>query len=124
MRKHGHRSGLEDAVDTQLKNLKTEYEYEPADKKVKFIEPEKHRTYLPDFVLSNGIIIETKGRFVPPDRKKFQLIKKQHPNIDIRFVFSNPNTKLRKKSKTTYATWCEKYGFKYAKKLIPIEWLT
>ena len=34
------------------------------------------------------------------------LIQQQFPDIDIRFVFSNMNTKLYKGSKT-YARWCE-----------------
>ena len=43
--------------------------------------------------------------------------------LDIRFVFSNPNTKIYKGSKTTVAQWCEKYNFKYATKYIPTAWL-
>ena len=50
-------------------------------------------------------------------------IKKQHPNLDIRFVFSNSNSKLRKGAKTTYADWCVKHGFLYADKDVPEEWL-
>jgi len=78
---------------------------------------------LPDFKLPNGIIVETKGRFVLADRKKHKLIKEQHPELDIRFVFSNSNTKISKKSKTTYGAWCEKLGILYADKTIPEEWL-
>ena len=50
------------------------------------------------------------------------LIKEQYPHLDIRFVFSNPNHRLYKGSATTYADWCEKNGFKYAKQLIPASW--
>ena len=50
--------------------------------------------YKPDFVLPNGIIIETKGQFLSSDRTKHKLIAKQNPLLDIRFVFSNPNTKI------------------------------
>ena len=73
--------------------------------------------------LSNGVIVETKGRFVTADRQKHKLIKEQHPTKDIRFVFSNPNAKIGKKSTTTYAMWCDKHGFKFAKGFIPKEWL-
>ena len=82
------------------------------------------RKYTPDFTLPNGIIVETKGRFTTYDRKKHLLIQKQHPDLDIRFVFSNPNSKLYKGSKSTYASWCEKNNFIYAKKLIPKEWIS
>ena len=59
------------------------------------------RTYTPDFELPNGIIIESKGRFVAADRKKHLLVQKQHPELDIRFVFSNSKAKISKGSKTT-----------------------
>lgn len=116
----GFKSGLEDVVAAQIKNrgLKVEYEVE----KISFIEPEHKRTYTPDFVLPNGIVIETKGRFTTEDRHKHQWVKEQHPHLDIRFVFSNPNTRIRKGSPTTYAMWCETNGFLYAKKLIPESW--
>jgi hypothetical protein len=82
----------------------------------------KHK-YTPDFKLSNGIYIETKGRFLLDDRKKHLYIKEQYPDLDIRFVFQNPKTKLYKGSKTTYANWCDKHGFKWAAKTIPLDWI-
>jgi len=119
--KHGYRSGLEDTVAEQLDMMRVKYTYEEL--KISYTVPESKHTYTPDFVLSNGIIVETKGRFVTADRKKHLLVKRQHPELDIRFVFSNPRCKISKLSKTTYADWCDKYGFKYAAKMIPQEWL-
>lgn len=119
--KHGYRSGLEDRISEQLKSLSVPFEYEKL--KVRY-EVNEVRSYTPDFkILHNGIIIESKGRFVAADRKKHLLIQKQHPFLDIRFVFSNSKSKINKGSKTTYAIWCEKNGFLYADKLIPKEWL-
>ena len=118
--KHGYRSGLEDRVSQKLKKLSVPVKYEEL--KIKY-EVHDFRTYTPDFELPNGIIIETKGRFVLDDRKKHLLIKKQHPDLDIRFVFSNSNAKINKGSKTTYGMWCDKNGFLYADKLIPEEWI-
>ena len=119
--KHGYRSGLEEKVSKQLQELGVEYEYEKF--KIAYSVNEI-RKYTPDFkILSNGIIVETKGRFLPADRKKHLLVKEQHPELDIRFVFSNSNAKLQKKSPTSYANWCDKNGFKWADKLIPQEWL-
>jgi len=93
-------------------------------KKIKYEIPSRTATYTPDFeLLDNGIIIETKGYFDVADRQKHLLIQKQHPELDIRFVFSNPNTKLYKRSPTSYANWCEKHGFQYASKSIPDAWL-
>ncbi len=82
-----------------------------------------YRTYTPDFILKNGIIIETKGRFLSADRKKHIAIKKQHPDLDIRFVFTNSRSKLQKGAKSSYGQWCDKYGFRYYDRIIPEDWL-
>lgn len=119
----GYRSGLEELVAAQLADLGVHAEYEPKDGKIKYVQPSKSRTYTPDFVLPNHIIIETKGRFVTADRQKHLMIKDQHPDLDIRFVFSNSRGRISKQSATTYADWCNKNGFQYADKLIPKEWL-
>lgn len=118
--KYGFRSGLEEAEAKTLGSRKVPFVYEGF--KIKY-RVEKDSNYTPDFLLTDsGIIIETKGRFVTADRQKHLLIQKQHPDIDIRFVFSNPNQRISKQSKTTYAMWCEKNGFKFAAKHIPVEW--
>jgi hypothetical protein len=81
--------------------------------------------YTPDFYLEDqNFYIETKGRFFPQDRAKHLLIRKEHPDIDIRFVFQNPKVKLSNKSKTSYAEWCEKHGFQYSGKQIPSSWFS
>jgi len=117
----GYRSGLEDAVSLQLKKLKIPFSYET--EKIRYLKPPKPSTYKPDFILSNGIVIETKGRFESNDRLKHLLVKEQNPGYDIRFVFSDSKKKIYKGSPTTYADWCNKYGFKYADKEIPKSWL-
>lgn len=119
--KHGYRSGLEDRISEQLKSLSVPFEYEKL--KIKY-EVNEVRTYTPDFKLPNGIIVESKGRFVAADRKKHLLVRVQNPFLDIRFVFSNSKAKISKGSKTTYADWCDKHGFLYADKLIPEEWIS
>jgi len=118
--KHGYRSGLENAVRDSLKDRKCNAKYECL--KIEW-EDLKYRKYTPDFLLPNGIIIETKGRFTPEDRMKHLRIKQQHPKLDIRFVFTNSRAKLRKGAKTSYADWCVKHGFLYADKDVPQEWL-
>lgn len=121
-KKYGYRSGLEHDNAEYLKSLGIEVKYEDPDSKIEWVDP-KVKTYTPDFVLPNGIIIETKGRFTLEDRNKHKYIKEQHPDLDIRFVFSNPNAKLRKGAKSSYADWCEKEGFQYAAKIIPKKWI-
>ena len=117
--KHGYRSGLEERVSKELDEAGVKYEYET--QKIKYC-VEEDRTYTPDFILPNGIIVETKGRFTTADRKKHLLIQKQHPDLDIRFVFQTSRAKLYKGAKTTYGQWCDKHGFMYADKSIPEEW--
>ena len=119
----GYLSGLESAVGSQLNSAKIVWEYEP--ERIPYVP--KNRTYTPDFVLttrSGGkIYIETKGRFLASDRSKHLLLKQQYPDLDLRFVFNNPNQKLYKGAKTTYGEWCEKHGFSFSKTSIPPEWI-
>ena len=119
-RKYGYRSGLEIKVAELLKELKVDYGYECI--KIEW-EDLAYRTYTPDFILNNGIIIETKGRFMAADRRKHIAIKKQHPKLDIRFVFTNSKAKLSKGAKSSYADWCIKNGFRYYDRIIPEDWL-
>jgi hypothetical protein len=116
----GYRSGLEQDTAKFLKERGVKFTYEQF--KIKWVDP-KTKTYTPDFVLENGIIIETKGRFISPDRAKHLAVRDQYPDLDIRFVFTNSKAKLYKGSKTTYGMWCDRYGFKYADRVIPNAWL-
>ena len=130
-RKYGFRSGLEEQVGAELRAAGVDYTFEE-----KVIEYAVHKVckYTPDFVLPNGIILETKGRFTTDDRMKHRAIREQFPELDIRFIFTNPNARISKRSNTTYAMWCERYGFQFAKAAtkaqlakgassIPAEWL-
>ena len=117
-----YRSGLEKTIAAQLRKFRIKFDYEKL--VILYTRPAQSSTYTPDFRLANGIIIETKGRFVVSDRKKHLLIRKQYGNkYDIRFVFSNAKAKIYKGSKTTYADWCIKYGFKFFNKTIPMKWI-
>ena len=120
----GYRSGLEDKISEQITNAELKVFYETD--KIQYTHPPRQSTYTPDFKLpkiGGFFYVETKGRFVTADRQKHLLIKQQHPEIDIRFVFSNQNSKIYKGSKTTYADFCRANGFKFAHRTIPEEWL-
>jgi len=123
VRKHNanrYRSGLEKVVAEYLKQNKKNFRYE--DLKIEWKDL-RYRTYTPDFILDNGIIVETKGIFDNEDRRKHLAVREQHPELDIRLVFSNARAKLYKGSKTTYAMWCEKNNFLYSHRVIPPDWL-
>ena len=119
--KYGFRSGLEEKVADYLTSKGVGFSFETL--KVPYVKPETKHIYTPDFILDNGIIIETKGRWLLDDRKKHLLIRKQHPNLDIRILFQNANAKISKGSKTSYADFCEKHGNPYAHREIPEAWL-
>lgn len=123
--KYGWRSGFEQDIAEQLKRAGVEFEYEPG--KLVFTQPAKQRSYTPDFVLTkkNGdpMVLESKGRWLTADRQKHLMVRDCHPDLDIRFVFTNAKARISKASKTTYAMWCDKQGFKWAHKVVPEEWL-
>ena len=120
------KSGLEEVIYNYLKDKKIHFSYEGM--KIKFELPTQKKSYTPDFPINNSFIVEAKGAFNSADRKKHKLVKQQHPEYDIRFIFSNAKTKIGKKSKTTYGMWCDLFGFKYhciqsTKKYLPDNWL-
>lgn len=80
-------------------------------------------TYKPDFILSNGVVIEAKGHFRPEDRKKLLAVKKQHPDLDIRLCFMRAKERLSKSKRSmTYGEWATRNRFKWCDKTIPQEW--
>ena len=89
----GYRGSLEHSIVKDLKKRRAKFEYETL--KIRW-EEIMYRSYTPDFILRNGIIIEAKGRFLPRERVRAIAIKKQFPYLDIRFVFSNSNAKIYK----------------------------
>lgn len=114
-----YKSGLEEQTKGHLESLGVPFEYEAF--RIPYVS-DPHR-YTPDFTLPNGIIVETKGLFDTKDRTKHLLVQRQHPTLDIRFVFTRSSTRISKVSKTTYADWCRKFGFQFADKTIPDAWI-
>ena len=122
LRSNGYKSQFELRIADQLAYLGCAFEYETL--KIGYTKPARESRYTPDFVLPNGVIIEVKGDFDVDDRAKHLLVKAQHPEYDIRFVFGSSKRKIRKGSPTSYADWCRKHGFQFADKEIPINWIT
>lgn len=120
MRKTKYRSRFEIGIARALAEKGVPFEYEQE----KLIYIPKPRTYTPDFYLpATNIYVEAKGHLDKGDRVKMQLIKEQHPELDIRFVFMNAKNKIYRGSKTTYAAWANRHGFQWAEGGIPEEWL-
>lgn len=120
-RKPAFRSGLETKTAADLTARGQRVAFETF--KLPYTIPASLHHYTPDFLLANGIIIETKGIFDVADRHKHVLIHQEHPDLDIRFVFYRAGSKLYKGSPTTYADWCDERGFRYSDKTIPEAWL-
>ena len=111
------RSKFEQRLALALKRAGVNFGYET--ERIGYL---KQHHYTPDFILENGVMLEAKGRFLSSDRAKHLLIKKQHPELDIRFVFMRSKNTLNKRSKTTYADWCDKHGFLWCDNAIPRDW--
>lgn len=105
------RSKLELKFEEILKDFEVEYDYEVT--KIPYTIPESKHTYTVDWTLLNGMLLETKGYLSDhQERYKYVLLQQQHPDLDLRFVFDNPN-KLCGGTKMTHAKWAEKYNFKW-----------
>ena len=114
-----YKSRFEKRFASDLKQRRIVFDYE----KHKFSYQPKIKNYTPDFYMPEfDLFVETKGFFNVADRVKHLLIKEQHPDVDIRFVFMNARNKIYKGSKTTYADWCNKHDFRWAEGAIPTEW--
>jgi hypothetical protein len=104
-------------VELHKKYPHLEYEKE----KIKYL---VEHSYTPDWKVKENVYLETKGRWTAHDRAKHLYIREQHPHITVYLIFQNPNNKLNRVSKTTYAEYCDKHGIPWATiDTIPEEWL-
>jgi len=124
---NGMRSKFEVQIAKELDDAGIKYEYEAI--QLEYQEPLRKnlaqcgecgstdlvRTgwYTPDFLLSSGIIIETKGRFTAADRRKMLAVIEAHPKERIVMLFMRDN-KIHKNSNTYYSDWCMKHDIEYA----------
>jgi hypothetical protein len=116
-----YRSIFEATVCAKLDEDKVKFEYETL--VIPYVVPEIRKTYTPDIILTNGIIIELKGQLTREDRAKHLYIKNQRPDLDIRFVLQNSRNKLYKTSKTTYGDWLTNNNFIWADRFVPVDWI-
>lgn len=116
-------------VRREIEPFKSPYELRISQKNPNLVyEPNRFKytvvhQYTPDWLLPNGIYVESKGRFMASDRAKMLHMKKQHPEVDIRLLFQRAGRPLYTGSKTTYGAWASKHGFEWAEgEIIPPEW--
>ena len=114
-----YRSGLEERVADLLSGLGVTYEYES--EKISYV---IQHHYTPDFILPNHTVLECKGYWDAADRRKIKKVKEDNPDLDLRMVFQSPYNTISKKSKTTYAQWCERHDIPWTHfHDIPLDWL-
>ena len=128
-------SKLEERVAKQLEEKGVKYEYEP----IKLIwrdrfprakcsecggtEVYQQRSYTPDFVLGNGIIVEVKGRLTRRDRRILIGVVRCNSEIDLRIIFDKDN-RINKGARSRYSDWARRNNFKWSiKGEVPTEWL-
>ena len=76
-------------------------------------------------ILPSGVMLECKGYWDTDDRRKIKAVKTLNPDLDLRMVFQAPYNTISKKSKTTYAQYCERLNIPWTSfHNIPLEWLT
>ena len=108
-RKSTYKSGLEKRFAELLLKHGVKAKYE-----AKTFEFVKVAHYKPDWELAENLYVETKGYFSPSNRGNLLSFREQHPNVEIILVFEEPYNRLSSKSKTTYAAWATKHGFRWS----------
>lgn len=112
------KSGFERTLATQLTSSGVKWDYEAV--KVPYT---LDGTYNPDFrLIKSGILIEAKGLLDRESKRKMLAVKRQHPELDVRFVFMSVDKKIPG-SKQTHGEWAKKNGFPFAEIRVPEEWL-
>lgn len=113
----GFKSGFERTVDANLRSRGVKFTYETLE-----LPYTLHGVYHPDFILSNGVIVEVKGFLDRESKRKMIAIRKQYPDLDLRFLFSEGAKKVPG-TKQTHAQWASRTGYPWAEEVIPEDWL-
>ena len=123
-----YRSGFEERIAAAFAKRKIAFTYESTT--LKYVTPPvpaKTHKYTPDFIFKrkdgHEILVEAKGYLKAVDRKKMKLVRKDNPDLDIRFLFMDGHRTLTTKKKRqcgkdglpfkskTYGDWAEDKGF-------------
>jgi hypothetical protein len=115
------RSKFEESIWEAAKRIRRNIQHEPH-----FIPYVMKGSYLPDFIIKTKsgkyIYVEAKGYLDAAACKKMKAVKASNPDLDIRFVFQDPNGKRNRRAILRNWEWAEKHKFPWAAKTIPLEW--
>ena len=80
--------------------------------------------HVPDFLLPNGLLIETKGVMDVTYPQKVELLAVCHPSVMKRYrvCFGNADLITPKRGTLTYAQWAHKQGITWCEGDIPESW--
>ena len=81
------------------------------------------RNYTPDFKIGD-VFVEVKGYWPPSDRAKLLAVFKSNPETMLFVALERPALTISKKSKTTYAQWCDNNRIPWCPVPIPQQFLT
>lgn len=113
-----YKSGFERSLTTSFKSLGIKFKYEST--QIPYV---LERTYTPDFELvDHGFFVEAKGLLDRDSKAKMIAVKKQHPEIDVRFCFMDAKKKIPG-TKQSHGEWATKNGFLWCERELPEEWL-
>lgn len=112
-----YKSGFERSFEANLRSRKIKFEYE------KLVLPYVlEREYHPDFTFpEHDFIIETKGLLDRESKAKMLAVKRQYPDLDLRFVFMRADKKIPG-TRQTHGEWAARNGFIYAEGTAPEFW--
>lgn len=112
-----YKSGFERSFEANLRSRGIKFRYESI--KVPYV---LERTYNPDFeMVDYAFLIETKGLLDRDSKAKMIAVKKQNPDLDVRFVFMKADKRIPG-TKETHGAWASRNGFLWAESTAPEEW--
>lgn len=133
-----YRTEFEALTAEYLLSRDISFEYEPARLRYKDKDGRKRITQ-PDFHLKpksndphGGMFVEAKSLLKHDHLSRYEHLKEQRPDLDIRFVFEEPDRTISHYSvddgggetrAVSYAEWADMNGFKWAGETIPNAWI-
>jgi hypothetical protein len=133
-----YRTEFEATTADYLLSQNISFEYEPARLHYKDSDGRK-RIAQPDFHLKpksndphGGMFVEAKSLLKHDHLPRYELLKEQRPDLDIRFVFEEPDRTIShfgvvddegQTRAVSYAEWADMNGFKWAGETVPAAWI-
>lgn len=133
-----YRTEFEAITAEQLLSRNVSFDYEPA--RLRYQDKDgRKRIVMLDFHLKpqsndphGGMFVEAKSLLKHEHLARYEKLKAQRPDLDIRFVFEEPDKIITHyrvddgeggSMSVSYSEWCDMNGFKWNGDTIPTAWL-